>query len=421
MGHVPTTSLRQIFASLASVAALTGSRILTALVVNKVVAVQSGPVGVALLGSFQNLTAIALAFGGACISQGLVVTMARANTPGQRRELLASAFSITVAGSACVALVLLAVAQPLAGMLFGDTGQVLPIYMLGLLLIPNILNVNLWNALSGLGDRQSFLVVGVGISALTVGLIYPMTTFLGLAGVLSHALVANALALGLSLPLVRRRMGIPALNAGFSTKDMGKLLRFAPMAIATIVFVPGSQIIVRDMLIGQLGSDQAGYWQGLLRMSDAYLLALTYLVVLVMAPRMALVPRPELWRGALRMAGLVAAGVALLAAMIMLGRSWLVPLLFSNDFTPMQALFPYHLAGDVVRSVMVVMGAALTAATKPRGFVLMEAVNAALFVGFTALSLPAGGVLAVTQAYLAAGTLTALLGAWLVYRYSSAT
>jgi PST family polysaccharide transporter len=216
-------------------------------------------------------------------------------------------------------------------------------------------------------------------------------------------------------------MGVPAVNIGFSTAGIEKLLRFAPMAIATIFFVPGSQIIVRNMLIGQLGTDQAGYWQGLLRMSDAYLLALTYLVVLVMAPRLALLARTDVWRGALRMAGMVATGIAVLAAMIMLGRSWLVPLLFSEEFAPMQALFPYHLAGDVTRSVMVVMGAALTAAAKPRGFVLMEAVNAVLFVGFTAISLPAGGVLAVTQAYLAAGTLTALLGAWLVYRYSSAT
>jgi PST family polysaccharide transporter len=411
--------VRQTLASLASVAALTSSRILTALAVNKVVAVQTGPAGVALLGSFQNLTAIALALGGACISQGLVVTLARATTSEQRRELLASAFSITLAGCACVALILLVVARPLAGILFGDPSLVLPIYMLALLLIPNVLNANLWNALSGLGDRQSFLIVGVGIAALTVGLIYPMAAFLGLAGVLSHALVANALAVGLSLPFVLRRMGGSAVNPRFSAAGTKKLLRFAPMAIATIVFVPGSQIIVRDMLIGQLGSDQAGYWQGLLRMSDAYLLALTYLVVLVMAPRLALVPRVDLWRGALRMAGLVAAGVAVLAAIIMLGRSWLVPLLFSSEFAPMQALFPYHLAGDVVRSVMVVMGAALTAAAKPRGFVLMEAVNAVLFVGFTAFSLPAGGVLAVTQAYLAAGTLTAFLGAWLVHRYSS--
>lgn len=412
---------KQAVIALVSVGLLTGVRIAAALGVNKIIAMSVGPVGVALLGTFQNTTAIVLALGGACISQGILVTTAQARSVEEKLELLLAATMITLSFSIPIIVFLIPLSAYLASQLFDNSTLVLPFYVLAVLLIPNILNVNLWNALPGLGDRRSYSIVGLAISAITVAVVIPLVVYLGVAGAIINALVANALSLLLTGRLVWRRLGSPSLrgvNIGSLIPNVRRLLVFSPMAIATVVLLMGSQLIVRDIISREIGTASAGYWQGLVRISEAYWVALAYFVALVAMPRFAVIPRPHIWGRVVSISAVVMGVVVAIGLGVFWSRGWLIPLLFSSEFLPMTGLLGYHLSADVMRGMIVVMGAALTASAQPTKFVLLEGVNAVTFVSLAAWSLPEGGVLGVTQAYLAASMITACLGMWLVYRLS---
>jgi PST family polysaccharide transporter len=109
-------------------------------------------------------------------------------------------------------------------------------------------------------------------------------------------------------------------------------------------------LLVRHILIERFGLAYAGYWDAMWRISTIYLTLITTTLTLYYLPRIAEMRDWEELRSELRyVLSLVVPAVTILSLTLFLGRHLVIALLFSRSFAPMEELFAWQLAGDVLK------------------------------------------------------------------------
>ncbi|WP_173968502.1 O-antigen translocase, partial [Flavobacterium collinsii] len=152
-----------------------------------------------------------------------------------------------------------------------------------------------------------------------------------------------------------------------------KLSHYSLMAIVTALTIPVSQIILRNMLITTLGIQSAGIWQGMMRISDGYLMILTTALSTYYLPKLAsLHTDRELKDEILQGYKLILPTVFFSCLVIYLMRFLIIRLLYTSDFMVMEDLFFYQLLGDFFKMASWILGYLVVAKSMTKLFVIME-------------------------------------------------
>jgi polysaccharide transporter, PST family len=368
----------------------TATRLGCGLVLNKLLALHVGPAGFAVVGQFQSLLAMAGALGGGALGNGVTkLTAEHAGAPQRQLAAWRTALWIALAASAFVALVLLVLARPLAAALLGDAELAPALRWLALCLVAVVANALLLALLSGLKLVRRFVAASVCGSLLGLALAVPLIRSGGLAGALAATAAAQAVALVATLaaawPALRGQLR--ALGAGIDRPAARALGGFALMAATTAIAVPLAQIAIREGLVQLHGSQTAGLWQAMARLSDTHLLLLTTTLSLYFLPRFAGIRLgPELLAEVRAGYRFVLPLTLCSALLIWLLREPLVALLFSREFVPLTEAMAWQLTGDVLKIASWVPAFTMISHARTRLFITTEigfavAVAAATLLG----------------------------------------
>ncbi|UUM21096.1 lipid III flippase WzxE [Mycoavidus sp. SF9855] len=369
----------------------------------KLLALTFGPEGVGCAGNFMTLITVLGVLSGAGIYNGVTKYVAEFQFDAVRLHRLFGTSALIVLGSATLlALVLIVAAAPLSRLLFGreDLQGVLRVVAF---IQFGIAFANLFLAiLRGRCDAQ-----GVALSVMIGNLFglgaYWMACRLGgyPGALIGLALLPALLIVPAAIALLKRKF-VPwhGLKLTWDSQLARGLFKFTAMAVITSLTLPIAYVMIRQLLATHYSWEEVGIWQGVNKISDAYLQLITAPFTVYLLPTLARhKTKKELAYEISRVQRFLLPLALGLSLSVWLLRDVVIELLFSAEFRPMRDLFAWQLSGDVFKVGAYVFGYLIIAKASLRFYVLAEIVQFSLLLLFSYWLIPSGGALGTVQAY----------------------
>ena len=362
----------------------TAMKLLSALAINKAVAVYVGPSGLALIGQFQNFTQLVMTAAQGAINSGVSKYAAEYGKDNERIPVLFSTASkISLAASLIVGsgIVIFSNYASLQFLKSEEYGYIFIIF--GFTIVLFVINNLLLSILNGLKEIKTWIMINIIQSLYSLVFTTLLIVFLGLDGALI-ALVTNQSVIFLIVIWMLRKHPVIKLEnfkGAFDKSEAKKLGGFALMAITSAATIPVSHLIVRNYLGETLSWEHAGYWQAMWYISAMYLMVVTTTLSIYYLPRLSEITdkaelRKELWQGYKIIMPIVIA----MSVMIFLLKDFIIWLLFTEDFAPMRELFLWQLVGDVVKLAAWLIAYLMIAKAMTQTFITTEIVFSLSFV-----------------------------------------
>jgi hypothetical protein len=129
-----------------------------------------------------------------------------------------------------------------------------------------------------------------------------------------------------------------------------KLIAFSGMQLVTVLTLPMAQIFIRSLIEGRYGWGVVGYWQGVNKISDAYLQFFLVFLANYFLPRLAETAKTEELKSLVFDLLKIILPICITSTVIIyVTRYFFIDLLFSSTFTPMADYFAFQLIGDVFK------------------------------------------------------------------------
>jgi O-antigen/teichoic acid export membrane protein len=399
----------------------TAVRMVAGLVVVKVIALYLGTDGMGYLGQFMSVVALTTALAGGGTSVGLTKYIARQGSPGDSPiPHIRAAITIWLATGAVFFVLVAANARGLSELLFGTpayTGVFWALaagqFFIGAYnLLCAILNGK--HDVAGLAAVNTLgALAGAGVSCLLV-------MAAGLSGAMWGLILAPCMGLIFAALQVWRRAYLRGIRRGPrpGSTEYKHLLAFAVMLVVTVSTMPLAQIVLRSWQEEALGWDQVGIWQGLVKLSDAWLQFATVVLANYYFPRLSGFGDHRSLHAEVRTTFAACAAALVPAAVcIWLMREPLIELLFSPRFLPMQELLGAQLVGDVFRTLAYVVGYVAVAKAQTGLYVLAECYQAGALLLLSYFFIPMFGARGVPYAYCTTYVLYCLICLGAYWRY----
>ncbi|BCS48553.1 LPS biosynthesis protein [Aeromonas jandaei] len=323
-------------------------------VIAKVVAIYTGPTGMAMLGQVQSMVGSLNGIINSPVGSGVVRFTAEYKEQGF--EKCAPWWRAALQWVLIISVITIPtgflLARPIAGWLFQDK-TLAWVVIVTVVMLPFTAIGTLFNSIIN-GQQLYRRYVGLGIvSALISGCVMlTMITLYGLLGALLSAAVQAAL-IGLVMLIANLRQPWLKLHfwwGGVEPKARKQMGGYMLMAITSALTVPISLILVRNILIAQVGWDAAGQWQAVYKISEVYLGVVTMALGTYYLPRLASLSGVDtIVEEIHNTTRVIIPVVAIMALGIYFLRDVLISLLFTDAFRSARELFSIQLTGDVIK------------------------------------------------------------------------
>lgn len=396
------------------------TKLVTALVLNKVLAVYVGPAGYAVIGQFQSLVMMVSTFASGGVNTGVTKYTAEYHADPQQQQLVwRTAATISLAGAAVFALLLVAFRKNVALWALADAQLSGVIVWFAASLVLLLLNGLMLAILNGRKAIRAYVIANIIGSLVTATTATLLVLQFGLYGVLVALAISQALACGATAWLFQRHCPMPwrALIGRIDPAVARKLGGFALMSATSALVVPLAQMVIREGLARQLGWSGAGLWQALWRISETHLMLLTTTLSLYFLPRFSEIRHAaELRAEVLKGYRFVVPLVVLSALVLYQLREPLIRTLLTPEFLPLTPVLGWQLVGDVLKVCSWVIAYTMLSHARVRLFVVTEIIFAALFAGATLGGAALDGLRGAAMGYAATYALYGLVMAYFFAR-----
>lgn len=377
-------------------------RIAAGIVINKAIALYVGPAGLALVGQFQSFSQICMTLAQAGLSQGVVkYTAEYKENPPLFDSLLGAATRITLISSCITSVVLIFGSDILSNYILDSNNYGFVFIFFGATITFFALNSLVLSVLNGTGNILLFTKINIGQSLYSLVFTTILVFFFGLKGALVALATNQAIVFALAAISLKKSKAFDfgSFFSAYSKKAGTGLLKYALMAITTVLSVTGSHIFVRSYLGESLGWEQAGYWQAVWTISTMYLSVVTMTLSVYYLPKLSSAKGKELKKELINGYIFIIPITVASATTLYLLRDIIISLLFSESFEPMRELFMWQLIGDVFKIAAWLLAYLMLAKTLLRTYIATEIAFAVTFSGLTVLYVESFGLIGVTYAF----------------------
>jgi polysaccharide transporter, PST family len=380
-----------------------GTRIVTSILLNKVVAVYVGPAGYGVIGQFQNLVGIVSTLASGGVNTGVTrYTAEYAGQEDRQHAVWNTASGLGLVGAGVCALALILAREPLARWALGDVAHADVMVWLGGSLAFLVLNGLMLAILTGRKAVRSLVVASIAGSLISAVLAAVLVSTRGLGGALLAIAVSQAIAFGVTAIIFHKADGtsVRQLFGRIHPQTARRLGSYALMAATSALATPLAQIFIRDRLAKDLGWFDVGLWQALWKISELHLMLLTTTLSVYLLPRFAEIQHAdELVREVRASYRFVLPLSVATCSVIYLLRTPLVHGLLTTEFLPLLALLGVQLVGDFLKINSWVMAYTMVSHAMTRVFIATEIVFALVLACSTTLMARQWGLLGATAAY----------------------
>lgn len=367
---------------------LTLLRMLCGFVIAKVVAVQSGPAGIAMLGQVQGFVGALTSVVSAPVSNGVVRYTAENQALGHESCApwwRASILWLIVMLILTIPLVCV-FSYRLSDLLFSTHQYNWVIILAGCALPLAGLSTLFTSILNGMHHYRRYIISGMISVVCSTILMLALIWSYAASGAFAAAAITSAVSGAVMLLLVRHEPWMHR-QLWFGRPDMRKLRdigAYVAMAVTSSICGPLSLILARRFLVDHSGWDTAGQWQAVYKISEVYLGVITVSLSTYYLPKLSSLSNLDEIKREIWMTGrLIVPLVALAGLLIYLSREWIIISLFTKDFHPASDLFAVQLTGDVIKITSWLVAYPMVSRGSVKWFIGSELVFSSTFVIFS--------------------------------------
>ncbi|EGA1131930.1 O-antigen translocase [Escherichia coli] len=346
--------------------------------ISKIVAVYAGTSGVALLGQMQSVILSLNGIINSPVGNGVIKFTSENShdfekcSPYWRASILyVMCFSTIIIIVGCF------YAQEISLLLFGHSDNywivLLMVFVAPITSIGTLIN----SILNGLESYKQYVYTGIIASVLSgLIMIFVIVNF-GIVGALVGASLQYALIgiISFIINIYQPWLKIGYLIGKISTDVKKNIAEYIFMAIVSAVSLPLGMILIRGFLIEYTGWKNAGEWQAVWKISEAYLSVITMGLSVYYLPRLSsLYDYNSLVREVKSVASIVLPIVSLMAVAVYILRDFSISLLYTEQFREARELFKIQLIGDVIKVISWVYAYPMIAKKSTKLFVFTEIV-----------------------------------------------
>lgn len=377
-------------------------KLVSAFVINKVIALYIGPSGLAIVGQLQSFTSIITTFSNGAVSSGIVKYTAEYQTIEQKQKIFSSSIVISLICSLIISIFLFVFSDYLSELILKDVQYSSVFIIFGATIFLFALNMVLISILNGQKEIKKYVLVNIAGSIFSLVFTSVLIMQLNLKGAL-YALVLNqsvVFFVTLAFVLKSSWFKLEYFLKGLDKESLSKLSKYSLMAIVSALTVPVSHLIIREYIGENLGWDSAGYWQGIWYISTMYLMLVTTTLGVYYLPRLSEIQDNKELRKEIFSGYKIIMPIVILASLIIfLLKEYVVLIAFSKNFMPMIDLFAWQLIGDVIKIASWLLAYLMLAKAMTKVFIYTEILFSALFVVLSVLFVDKFGLVGITYAY----------------------
>jgi len=359
-------------------------KLLAGLMVVKVMAIYLGADGLGRLGQFMSLLTIVTMLAGGGISTGIVKYVAQFKSePLRLSEYVQTASFITLISSVLVGILLYFCSEYISIFLVKSKLYEYEIKVLAFAQFSMALSTFLLGILNGYRLVNEFAVINIGSIVLgSIGVIIGCAYF-GSSGAMFGIMWYSSCQIIFLLIWYKYKFefSLSFVKPRWLSKIGRKYAHFALMQLVTVSTLQVSQIIMRNIIEEKTSWIEVGYWQGLIRISDAYLQFITVVLASYYMPRLSEAKNKlEIVKEVCTVYKIVIPLLLVLMPIIFFLRVEIIQILFSKEFLAMSDLFIWQIAGDFFKVIAYIAGYVAIAKAATRIYILADVFQALTLV-----------------------------------------
>ncbi|EMW1807954.1 O114 family O-antigen flippase [Escherichia coli] len=383
---------------------LTFFKMISGFIISKIVAIYTGPSGIVLFGQIQSIVSALNGVINSPVGPGIVRFTAE-----NHRKGLEHCYKWWIAGlswvciiSAIIIPLSITLSSHIAFWTLGSEKYSWVIILTACLLPLTAIGTFISSVINGFQNYKVYVLLGIISAFLSLIIMIALIVFGKINGALLAISVQNALIGGVMIIYASSQ---PWFNLRWLYGRVHKtyykdIQRYIVMAITSAIVVPGSLIIVRNIIIHYVGWTEAGYWQAVWKISETYLAIITIALSTYYLPRLSsLSQKDDIIKEISSSLKIIIPLVMFFSMGIYLSRDFIISLLFTKEFLGARMLFQVQLIGDILKIASWLYAYVMISKGMTQLFVISEVLFSLLFISFSLVFIRCYGLIGVTYAY----------------------
>lgn len=374
------------------------ARVVIGLLSIKIVAVLTGPSGLAIVNQFQNYLQLTANLANGGIYNGIIKLLSEKNTQNSKNQILNTGYIIVLFASVTVSLFGLFFSNKISLFLFGSNSYQYIVLCSFIYIIPVALFNYTLSIINGLQKLKLYLFIV--ITHLICGFIFIALSlyFWGLIGCLWALLFQGLIALILFQTSLTR-LGIK-LKYIFNKPIFKRLSNYSLMALVSNAITPLAIILVRRIIINNLSLHDAGIWDGVYKISSSYvnlaMLSFSYYFLPSFSKKTS---NNEIRKEVNDSLKVLIPLLIIGSLSIYLLRDLIIQLILSSRFEASSLIIKWQLIGDIFIVTCWLFRILLIAKEKTKAYIFSEISSATLLLIGTYIAVRTIGIEGSTLAY----------------------
>lgn len=400
----------------------TAIKIVSGIIMNKIIAVYLGPSGLALIGQFQNFSQIVINIASGSFHTGITKYTAEHHaSEAKRHTLWNNAFLISFALSMITFLAVLLFNDFFTKKIFFNAHYHTVLIIFAFSIPFYVLNLLYISIINGFQNIRLYTKINILMSLATLVLTVSLTWLYRMEGALYSLIISQVLIFIITFYYLQKEypfrfFRFKELLRDKDTQIMKQLLAYGSVSFASGVFMSLMLLAVRYIIVDNFSLDYAGYWEALWKISTYFLMISMLPMSIYYIPKFSAVHDTSAIKTLLLEAYKVFIPLQILAGiLIYVFREEFILLLFSKDFLFISSILIFMLLGDVFRISGYILGNLFYAKALMKRFLLLDLLYNSLLTGLVYVFIQHYGFTGVGYAYLVANLFVL---AYFAYFYS---
>ena len=380
----------------------TAISLIARLISTKIVAVYLGTNGMFLMGQLKDFLRLGNTISSFGIENGIIkYTSEFEKQEIELKGIVGTSFKINFFSALIVSGLILVFKEKVSNFLQINFNQNFYFLILICSVISASIHTCFLSIYNGLKKIELYVLINIFSNILSAIVIILLVLEMEIIGAF-YALALNqilSLLINVMFYIYYRPFKIKWILESFITENLKKLSKFSVMAIAGPTCLIISTFIIRDHIYNEFGSDYAGSWEAMWRISAIYLLFLITTFKFYLIPTFSKVNDEKLKQEVFKIWKVTIPIIILITIGVYLTKNIIINILLSKEFVLINAIIFFHLLGDVIKINCWVLGNIMISKADTKSFVFFQIEWSAIFILLSYLFIDMYGFVGVSISY----------------------
>ena len=380
----------------------TAISLIARLISTKIVAVYLGTNGMFLMGQLKDFLRLGNTISSFGIENGIIkYTSEFEKQEIELKGIIGTSFKINFFSALIVSGLILVFKEKVSDFLQINFNQNFYFLILICSVISASIHTCFLSIYNGLKKIELYVLINIFSNILSAIVIILLVLEMEIIGAF-YALALNqilSLLINVMFYIYYRPFKIKWILESFITENLKKLSKFSVMAIAGPTCLIVSTFIIRDHIYNEFGSDYAGSWEAMWRISAIYLLFLITTFKFYLIPTFSKVNDKKLKQEVFKIWRVTIPIIIIITIGVYLTKNIIIDILLSKEFVLINAIIFFHLLGDVIKINCWVLGNIMISKADTKSFVFFQIEWSAIFIILSYLFIDMYGFVGVSISY----------------------